>query len=342
MLTITLKQRAARAPKPELYMNCIQVTEFGSSEVLTPTECEPPIPDENQVVIDIEAIGVNFADVLQRRGEYIEGPTPPFVPGMEAAGKIKLVGEGVDREVGESVIAMVNYGAYAEEIAVSKYALFDTPQSISLEEAAAVPVQFLTAHSIIHEWGKLEESERVLVHAAAGGVGSIAVQLADAVGAEIFATASTQEKLDLARTLGADHGINYTESDFAEEVLSRTDGEGVDFVLDGVGGDVFHDSLDALSHFGRIVPYGDASGVIPSVDTGRLRFENKTVIGFHLGQAMVHDYSRIRSAQPELMSMLENDELQVTIDRTFPLEAASKAHECLENRENKGKVVLTP
>lgn len=326
----------------EGHMQAIQVTEYGSKDVLELINTDLGTIEEGQVRLNINAIGVNFADILQRRGDYMDGPTPPFIPGMEAAGTIEAVGEGVERSVGDRVVAMVNTGMYAEKAIVSKYALLSIPDWMDFTEAAGFPVQFLTAYNILHDWANLQEDEQVLIHAAAGGVGSAATQIADAIGAEIFATASTAEKLDLARNNGADHLINYKERDFTEEIDEITDGRGVDLVLDGVGGDVFHDSLDALAHFGRIVPFGDASGVVPKVDTGRIRFENKTVIGFHLGQAMKHDYRRVLNAVPELESMLESESLYVHVGKTFDLVDAAKAHEFVENRRSTGKVVLLP
>jgi NADPH2:quinone reductase len=203
-------------------------------------------------------------------------------------------------------------------------------------------VQFLTAHNCLFEWGGLEEGESVLIQAAAGGVGTAAVQLADRVGAEVFGTASTQEKLDLAARLGCDHPINYTEEDFVAVVDEETDGEGVDLSLDGVGDDVFTGCLDATKHFGRIVPYGAASGVPGTVDTGKVFFENQSVIGYHLGQAMMRDPQRVFAAVPDLTQGLEAGELEVIVGKTFPLEDAPEAHQYIEDRKSVGKVVLTP
>lgn len=305
-------------------------------------DVETPEPGEGEVRIEVEAAGINFADIMQRRGLYAGGPEPPFVPGLEAAGKIDAVGEGVDREPGERVVASVRGGGYAEYVVADSRSLFDVPEGMSYSEAAAIPVQFLTAHSVLHEWGGLEEEERVLIHAAAGGVGTAAVQLADIAGAEVFGTASTQEKLDLASRLGADHTINYTEEDFAERVNEITDGEGVDLVLDGVGGDAFDGSFECLSHFGRIVAYGVASSEVPSVNTPRLLFSNYSVIGFHLGQAMSHDASRIMPAIQEVNELLSAGELEVIVNHEYPLEGAADAHAAIEDRETTGKVVLKP
>ncbi|WP_158057187.1 quinone oxidoreductase family protein [Halorussus halophilus] len=323
-------------------MRAIEVQAFGDSDALEVVETEKPDPGAGEVRIAVEAAGINFADIMQRRGHYQGGPEPSYVPGMEAAGTIDAVGEGVDREVGERVVAMTGTGAYAEYALADADSLFDVPEPMSFEEAAGFPVQFLTAHCVLHEWGELEAGERVLVHAAAGGVGTAAVQLADAADAEVFGTASTAEKLSLAERLGCDHPINYEETDFREVVEQETDGEGVNLVLDGIGGDTFTKSLDALSHFGRVVAYGAASGEPGEVDTSRLLFENKSVIGFHLGDALGRDPQRVLAAVPELQEMLLSGELEIVVGETFALEDAAEAHAAIENRETTGKVVLTP
>ncbi|MEE6208963.1 NADPH:quinone oxidoreductase family protein [Salarchaeum sp. III] len=323
-------------------MRAVRVSEFGDSSVISVEDREKPEPGPGEVRIDVEAVGVNFADVMQRRGHYQGGPTPPYTPGMEAAGVIDAVGEGVARDPGERVVAMTGENAYAEYVTANAMALFDVPESMSFAEAAGFPVQFLTAHHCLHEWGGLESDERVLVHAAAGGVGTAAVQLASDHGAEVFGTASTQEKRDLAQRLGCDHTIDYTETDFVEEIDDLTDGAGVDLVLDGIGGETSAKSVDALAHFGRVVAYGAASGTPGEIDTASLLFGNKSVIGFHLGQAMARDPERVYEAVPELSGMLAAGELEVVVGQTFDLENAREAHEALENRETQGKVVLEP
>ncbi|WP_232685650.1 quinone oxidoreductase family protein [Halobacterium zhouii] len=323
-------------------MKGVEVTEFGDADVLDVVEHDQPEPGPGEVLVDVAAAGVNFADVMQRRGHYHGGPEPRYVPGMEAAGTVAAVGEGVDREVGERVVAMVDGGGYAEYVTASALGLFDVPESMSFAEAAGFPVQFLTAYHCLHGWGELEPEESVLVHAAAGGVGTAAVQLASIHGAEVFGTASTQEKLDLAERLGCDHPINYTKTSFGEVTDELTDGEGLDLVLDGVGGETFRESVDALSHFGRIVAYGAASGEPGTVDTATLLFGNKSVEGFHLGRAMERDPERIYEAVPELSEMLRNGDLEVVVGQTFDLEDAADAHAALENRGTTGKVVLEP
>jgi NADPH2:quinone reductase len=323
-------------------MRAIEVTEFGDTDVMAVTETGAPDPGEGQVRIEVEAAGINFADIMQRRGHYQGGPEPPYTPGMEVAGVIDAVGEGVDREVGEAVVSLVNGGGYAEYAIADARGLLDVPGDLSFEEAAGFPVQWLTAHNCLHEWGGLEEGETVLIHAAAGGVGSAAVQLADEAGAEIIGTASTEAKLSMAQDLGLDHSIQYTEADFVDRVDEITDGEGVDLVLDGIGGETTDRSLDALTSFGRMVSFGAAAGEPGRPNTVDLLFGNRTVVGYHLGRALNEKPMRVMSAVPELTQLLGDGTLEVQVGHTFGLEEAAEAHQFIEDRKSSGKVVLEP
>ncbi|MFU8867753.1 quinone oxidoreductase family protein [Natronococcus sp.] len=323
-------------------MKAIEVTEYGDSDELEVVDRDVPEPDAGEVRIEIETAGINFADIMQRRGVYPGGPEAPYVPGMEAAGTIDATGEGVDLDEGDRVVAMLDRGGYAEYATANAQMLFPIPEGMSFEEAAGFPVQFLTAHSCLFEWGELEDGESVLIQAAAGGVGTAAVQLASNAGAEVFGTASSEEKLELAADLGCDHPIQYTETDFRETVDEETDGAGVDLVLESVGGDVFERSLDAMAHFGRMVTFGVASGEPASAENRRLLFENKSVRGFHLGQAAMHDPSRIMQAVPDLTEGLASGDLEVIVGESFPLEEAADAHRYIEDRKSSGKVLLKP
>jgi NADPH2:quinone reductase len=322
-------------------MRAIEVTGFGGSENLEVVERETPEPGEGQVRIRTRAAGVNFADIMQRRGHYHGGPEPPYVPGMEVAGVVDAVGEGVDRDVGDHVVSMQGEGGYAEYAVADAGGLFDVPGGMSFEEAAGFPVQFLTAHNCLHEWGDLDAGESVLIHAAAGGVGTAAVQIAREAGAEVFGTASTAEKLETAAALGCDHPINYTEEDFVEVARAETD-YGLDLVLDGIGGETTERSLDALREFGRMVSYGAASGEPGRPPTDEILFGNKTVVGYHLGRATARKPGMVFGAVPELTRMLAEGRLEVQVGHEFDLEDAAEAHEFIEGRKSSGKVVLVP
>ena len=323
-------------------MRSITVTEYGDADVLEVAETDRPTPDEGEVLIEVRAAGVNFADIMQRRGDYQGGPEPPYTPGMEVAGVIIEVGEGIDREAGEEVVSLASGGGYADYTVVDARGLLEIPGDLGFERAAGFPVQWLTAHNCLHEWGELSPDETVLIHAAAGGVGSAAVQLADEAGATVIGTASTPEKVSFAEGLGVDHGIRYTEEDFVDRVEDITDDEGVDLVLDGVGGETTDDSLDALAPFGRMVSYGAASGEPGRPNTADLLFGNKRVIGYHLGRAIGAVPMRVMSAVPELTELLGSGALEVQLGRRFGLADAADAHRFIESRESSGKVVLIP
>lgn len=322
-------------------MRAIEASAYGDSEVLELTERDRPEPGPGEVRIEVEAAGVNFADIMQRRGHYHGGPEPPFVPGLEVAGVVDAVGDGVDREVGERVVSMVDNGGYAEYAVADAASLLPIPDGLSVEEAAGFPVQFLTARNCLHEWGGLEEGESVLVHAAAGGVGTAAVQLAREAGAEVFGTASSAAKLDRAAELGCDHPINYETTDFVTIIEEHTD-HGVDLVLDGVGGETSARSLDALAPFGRMVVYGAASGTPGELPTDDILFRNHRIVGYHLGRVLRHRPMEVLGAVPELAELLATGALEVQLDRVFELTDAADAHEYIERRQSIGKVVLAP
>jgi len=322
-------------------MKAIQVEEYGGRDALSVVENDVPEPGDGEVRIEVKAAGINFADIMQRRGHYHGGPEAPYVPGLEVVGVVDAVGDGVGRSVGDKVVTMLKGGGYAEYAIADAAGLFDVPEGLSFEEAAGFPVQFLTAHNCLHEWGGLEEGESVLIHAAAGGVGTAAVQIAREAGAEIFGTASTPEKLELASSLGCDHPINYEEEDFVEVVKAHTD-YGADLVLDGIGGETTERSLDALKQFGRMVVYGAASGRPGKPSTADVLFANQRIIGYHLGRATQLKPMKVLGAVPELTELLDSGKLEVQFDRSFDLEDAAEAHEYIEGRESMGKVVLVP
>jgi NADPH2:quinone reductase len=323
-------------------MQAVVATDDGDPSVLESREVPVPDPEEGEVRIDIERAGVNFADIEKRRGTYPDAPAPPYIPGIEVSGRIDETGPNVDRQSGEAVAALVDSGGYAEYAVAAEGRLFDVPPTVALGDAAALPVQFLTAHNALFEWGELREGERVLVHAAAGGVGTAAVQLAAAAGATVFGTASTDAKLALATELGATHTINYETADIVDAIDEITGGDGVDLVLDGVGGDAFYAGLDALADCGRIVTYGMASGDIPTVATPRLLFENTSVHGYHLEHALDHATERVRAGIDSLADRFGTGEIRVVVGDERPLADATAVHRAIEARETTGKQLLIP
>lgn len=338
-------------------MNSILVQEYGGPDVLTVEERPAPEPGPGEVRIDVRAAGVNFADVEKRRGTYPEGPTPPYYPGIEVAGVVEATGPAADPaagestplgtatdelEPGDSVAAMVNGGGYSKKAIADAGRTIPVPPEVSWSEAAAIPVQWITAHNVLHEWGGLQSGEWVLVNAAAGGVGTAAVQLAVAADATVLATASTAEKRELARDLGASTTIDYETGDVVDEVERQTGGRGIDLALDGVGGSAFGDAVEALAPGGRVVTYGMASGSVPTVATPRLFFENKSVIGYHLEEALGRTPARVLEAVDSVVDRIATDTAEVVVGETFPLENVTTAHRDLQTRESIGKLVLIP
>ena len=324
-------------------MKTIRVSEFGDSGVLEHLEVERPSPGEGEILVEVKSAGVNYADTMRRRNQYLEETPLPFVPGSEIAGTVAELGPGAeDVSEGDRVVTLLGTGGYADYAVVSAQNLIPIPDEMDFDEAAAIPLQGLTAYHVLKTSGMLEEGESVVVHAAGGGVGTLAVQMAKLMDANpVIATASTQEKLDLAKELGADVLINYTEDDWPEQVREATGGEGADVILEMVGGDFIQKNLECLATFGRMVVYGAASGERGSLVPMNLMYKNHTVAGFYLPQIM----SRPELFGPSLKEMLgwiSSGDLKLTVSARYPLEQASEAHEALEGRQTTGKIVLNP
>jgi NADPH:quinone reductase len=324
-------------------MKAIVAEELGEPEVLRYVDAERPSPGEGEVLIEVEAAGINYADTMRRRDQYLTRQTFPFTPGSEVAGTVTEVGEGVENaSEGDRVVTLLGTGGYAEYAVAPASSLIPMPENLGFDEAAAVPLQGLTAYHIIKTSGAMREGESVLVHAAAGGVGTLAVQMAKLLGAgKVIATASTDEKLDLARSLGADVLIDYTEDDWPEKVREATDGEGADVILEMVGADFPEKNLKCLNTFGRMVVYGAASGDRGSLVPAALMNRCHTVVGFWLVRIMQRPDLIVPSLEKTLEWIASGD-LQLTIGGTYPLQNAAEAHADLEGRRTTGKLVLRP
>jgi NADPH2:quinone reductase len=324
-------------------MKMVQFTEYGGPEVLQVIEVDRPVPTGRRVLIKVEAIGVNYADTARREGNYVV-PTPlPFVPGTEVAGVVCEVGEEASTvRVGERVVALIESGGYAEYASVDERAVIPLPDGLDVQKAVALPVQGLSAYHILKTMGRLERGETVLVHAAAGGVGTLAVQLAKLFGAgKVIATASTEEKRKLAIQLGADVAVDYTKENWKDEVMRATDGKGVDVALEMAGGDIFHQTLECLAPFGRLVVYGVASGQFARMNPARLMGKNLSVIGFFLPQIM-RKQTLYQQSLRELLAYVQTGKLTLTIGGVYPLEQAADVHRLLQSRKTHGKLILVP
>lgn len=324
-------------------MKAVQFKKYGGPDVLGLIDMDVPQVGEKEVLIDVKAIGVNYADTARREGQYVV-PTPlPFVPGAEIAGVVTEVGKNVRGvEKGKRVVTLIEQGGYAEYAVAPAKGLIPIPDGVEFEEAVALPLQGLTAYHTLKTMGRLAQGDTVLIHAAAGGVGLLAVQLAKLFGAgKVIATASNEEKLLLAQGMGADHLINYTEEGWEKKILDITDGQGVDVALEMVGGEVFHKTLDCLATFGRLVIYGAASGEQAQFYPSSLMKKNQSVIGFFLPQIMQRP-ELLESSLEELLGYVNFGELELKIWGAYPLTDATLVHQLLQGRETTGKVILTP
>lgn len=323
-------------------MRAIRCHELGGTEVLRYEDVSEPQLDATQVLIKVAAAGVNYSDLGCRKGGYSISQSLPTVLGLEVAGTVSQLGaEVTDFVPGQRVMAWVGEGGYAEYAKAPTDAVYSIPDTLGFEAAAGMPVVFLTAYHILKTCARVQSHESVLVQAGAGGVGTIAVQLAKLWGARVFATASTEEKVRRIRELGVGEVINYSEKDFVSEVLRMTDRRGVDIVLECVGGEVLTKSLACLVPMGRLVIYGRASGSLPVLDSAQILTRNITVSGLHLGMPPWHAAMH-RQAMHELLEMVRTGALQPVIDCTFPLAQARDAHRYLTERRTVGKVVLVP
>lgn len=324
-------------------MNAVMVREFGEPEVMTYEQADVPEPTMGEVLVETRSVGVNYADTMRRRNQYVIRQELPFVPGAEIAGVVTQLGEGVENvSVGDRVVSLVGEGAYAEQAVAPSQALIPIPEGLDFDTAAAIPLQGLTAYHILKTSGQLAEGEAVLVHAAAGGVGTLAVQMAKLMGASpIIATASSQEKLDLARDLGADVLINYSEDDWPDQVRQSTDGRGADVILEMVGGDFIEKNLRCLNAWGRMVVFGAASGERGSVSPMDLLRKNHSIVGFFLPQVMSRPEMFVPSLR-EMMGWIQSGDVKLTLGASYPLSEAVQAHKDLEGRATTGKIVLNP
>lgn len=327
-------------------MRAIQLEKYGGPEVLKMVELEVPAPAAKEVLIKIEAIGVNYADTARREGQYVIDTPLPFVPGAEVAGTVVEIGSDASRfKKGDKVVTLLGSSrstGYAEFTVADEKGLIPIPEGVDVKQAVSLPLQGLSAYHILKTMGRIEQGETVLIHAAAGGVGTIAVQLAKLFGASIvIATASTPEKRSLALEMGADAAVDYTQEGWEKEVLQLTGGKGVDVALEMAGGDVFRKTLYCMAPFGRLVIYGVASGEQSRLYPSSLMAQNLSVIGFFLPQIMRKKELYLQSLS-ELLAFLQNGDIKLTIGGVYPLESAKEVHQMLQGRQTKGKLILVP
>jgi NADPH:quinone reductase-like Zn-dependent oxidoreductase len=340
-------------------MRAMVVRRYGPPEVFESREVSDPQPKPGEVVIRVKTVGINFADLLQRMGLYPGTPKPPFVPGLEIAGVVEKVAEGGKSEgsplkPGDAVAAFTQFNAYAQWVSLPARNAYRLPAGMPFDDAAAIPVNYLTAYHSMFTMGNLQPGDRILIHGAAGGVGIAAVQLAKARGLVIFGTAGPA-KQEYLRKIGVDHAIDYSKSDFVE-VVRKFAAEGIEMVMDPIGGKSFARSAKCLGPTGRLVVYGFSAAAGPdgrkSLVRGGLalaqtpRFhplkmmsQNMAVIGVNIGRLQSRG-ALVRAELDELFRMYGAGKIKPVVGKTFPLAEAAAAHRYIHDRKNVGKVIL--
>ena len=338
-------------------MRQVVTTGNGGVEVLKVQEVPDPKPDKGEVVIQVKAAGLNFADILARQGLYPDGPKKPCVMGYEVAGVVEAVGEGADRGlVGKAVVALTRFGGQAEKVAVRSDQVFEKPESLTFEQAAAIPVNYLTAYALLYVMGSLQANESVLIHNAGGGVGLAALDIAKKIGATTFGTASPG-KHEFLRERGLDHPIDYRNQDWLPVLKELTNGRGVELVIDPIGGSHWKKSYAALRHTGRLGMFGvssasanglrgklkliKAAAQMPRFHPLGLLNKNRGVFGLNLGH-LWHEPEKVATWMKVILDGVSGGWIRPFVDKAFPFAQAGDAHSYVEARKNIGKVVLLP
>ena len=321
-------------------MKAVQITEFGGPEVMKYQDLSDLSPSDGQALVQIEAVGVNYTDTYSRSG--VNPTALPWVVGVEGAGVVKQVGKNVTQvSEGDSVVYCGIPGSYAEQAIVPADRLIKIPQGLDSKASAAAMLQGMTAHYLCHSTYQVKQGDKVLVHAGAGGVGLLLIQMVKRLGGYVFSTVSTEAKAQLAKDAGADEVILYTSQDFAEEVNKSTNGQGVEVVYDAVGQTTFDGSINSLARRGYMVLYGQASGPVPPVDPRVLGNGSKFLTRPGLGDYTV-TRQELEQRAGDVLGWVKSGELKLRIEHVMALSEASEAHRQLESRLTTGKVVLIP
>jgi putative PIG3 family NAD(P)H quinone oxidoreductase len=325
-------------------MICIEITSPGPPDVLKPAERPDPVPGPGEVLIRVAAAGVNRPDVMQRQGLYPPPPGASDIPGLEVAGTIESLGDGVGQwRVGDAVCALVSGGGYATRCVAPAVQCLPVPGPLDLIAAAAIPETFFTVWTNVFDRGRLQAGETALFHGGSSGIGTTAIQLAAARGVRVFATAGSPEKCRACERLGAEKAIDYRTEDFVDAVRELTDRRGVDLILDIVGGSYVNRNLAALAMDGRLVVIGFMEGeAAATIDLRRILGRRLTLTGSALRPRTVAEKGAIaESLRREVWPLLESGRVVPVVYRTFPLTRAAAAHQLMESNEHIGKIVLT-
>ena len=324
-------------------MRAVIASAPGGPEVLTVTDLPDPEPGPGEVVLDVTATAVNRADTLQRQGHYPPPPGASDVLGLECSGVVAAVAPDVtDWAVGDEVCALLAGGGYAEKVAVPAGQLMPVPKGVDLVTAGALPEVACTVWSNVFMVAGLQPGETLLVHGGAGGIGSVAIQLAKALGSTVVTTAGSEEKLELCRSLGADVAVSYRDQDFVEEVRAATDGRGADVILDNMGAKYLDRNVSALATQGRLVIIGMQGGSKAELNIGKLLAKRGAVIATSLRSRPVEEKAAICASVVEhVWPLVSAGSVRTLVHTSFPLEQAAEAHRLMESGQHTGKIVLT-
>ena len=323
-------------------MKAVVFSEVGGPDVLKLADVPKPEVRPGMALIKVEAIGVNFADTRFRQGTYVVKPKLPDIPGMEAAGVVEAVGDGVTGIVPGMRVAAFTVKSYAEYCQAPASMVIPLPDFVSFADGAAFPIQVMTAYHMLHTADSIGPGRTVLVHSAAGGVGIVAVQLAKVAGARVLGPVSRDATAALVRAHGADAVINYVSHTFADEVLKLTQDRGVDLILDAVGKPTFEEGLRCLAPFGHLILYGRAGGPTDPLNVATLSAKSQKVSGFMVPTVTRNFPEATRDSAERCFALMREGRLKLHIGRTFPLAEAADAHRFLESRASTGKLVLLP
>jgi putative PIG3 family NAD(P)H quinone oxidoreductase len=325
-------------------MIAVEIREPGPPDVLQPTDRPVPATGPDDVLIRVAAAGVNRPDVAQRQGKYPPPPGAPDIPGLEVAGEIEDAGANVhDWRKGDRVCALVPGGGYAEYCAAAAALCLPVPKGVDLVQAASLPEAVFTVWTNVFERGRLSTGESILVHGGSSGIGTMAIQLARASGARVFATAGSSEKCDACKALGAERAINYRDEDFVAAVHEATEGRGVDVVLDIIGAAYLQRNIDSLAVDGRLVHIGQLGGSKAEINLGSVLRRRLTITGSTLRPRSVAEKARIAQAvRQHVWPLIEAGSVRPVVYATFPLRDAAEAHRVMETSRHVGKLILVP
>ena len=324
-------------------MKALRIDKHGGPEVMHVVDVPLPEPGQGELRVKVEVCGLNYSDIMIREGRYVDRMPMPYLMGREFCGTIDKLGPGVQTWItGQRVVGTAAGGAMAEYAVANAAGLYPCPDRLTPPQAVAILIQGITAMHSVDDCAGLKSGETMLVHAAAGGVGTLAIQIGLAKNAKVIGTASSDEKCKLIRDLGAT-AVNYMQGDWVKEVRALTGGKGADVILESVGGDVFIRSFkEALADFGRMVVYGVAGGQVVTLDNREILVSNKTVIGYYLGSYFPKYVGRVLAASQKLAALIMAGKLKPIIGQTFPLDKAIDAFNHMQNRQSIGKVVIVP